>query len=513
MSVQQEKRQRRRRRQIQARNRSIASVAKRKGSVCQQLANSEGNRRRLYPGLNLPGDIWSHIHSLMPLRDAARAACISRAFRSFWHHYPNLIFTARGWGFTKKVDCILKNHSGIGIKSLRFESGVFYDAVASSQLDSWLQIAVTPSIEELTLRILFYSTNYSDSKYDEYNFPCSLLSDGRGSSIRHLCLSNCALHPTINLDLRNLTRLHLAFVHITGDELGCLLSNSYALERLELAYCYGIICVKIPCLLQRLSHLEVSECEMLQVIENKAPNLCSFRVKANHVQLLLCESLQMKSLFLCYPIALFYARAELPSYVPNLEALTVGSSHEMLDTPMLPSKLLHLKCLTISLTGAITSSPAYDYLSLVYFLDACPSLGTFVLDVSWERMGHVSVFEDSSQLRQMLKHHRHDHLQSVKITGFCSAKSLIELTRYVLDNTTALKYLTLDTTRGGYSCSTGEYNKCFHMGEYNKCVPMGKGMITEANRAVLAIETHIEQKVPSTTKLTVVKPCSRCHII
>ncbi|EEE70013.1 hypothetical protein OsJ_29941 [Oryza sativa Japonica Group] len=441
MSVQQE------RRHIQAR------MAKRKGSVCLQLANSEGGKIMGYSGLNLPEDIWSHIHSLMPLRDAARAACVSRAFRSFWRYHPNLIFRIEtpDLNFIKKVDCILKNHSGIGIKSLRFESGIFYNASTSYYLDSWLQIAVTPLIEELTLGILSYNTNYFDSKYDdEYNFPCSLLSDGRGSSMRHLYLSRCSFHPTINLELRNLTRLHLAFVHITGNELGCVLSNSYALERLELNYCYGIICVKIPCLLQRLSHLEVFECRMLQVIENSAPNLGSFHFGINHVQLLLGESLQMKSLSMCYPGAVYYACAELPSNVPNLETLTIGSPHE----------------------------------------------------VSQERMGHVSIFGDSLQLRQMPEHHRHGNLQSVKITGFCSAKSLIELTCYILDNTTSLKCLTLDTTRGVSSCSTGEHKKCF---------PIGK-MLTEANRAVLAIETFIERKVPSTVKLAVTKPCSRCHV-
>jgi hypothetical protein len=57
--------------------------------------------------------------------------------------------------------------------------------------------------------------------------------------------------------------------------------------------------------------------------------------------------------------------------------------HEV-DTPMLPTKFLYLKHLTISL---ITSSgpdfsPSYDYLSLVSFLDASPSLETFILEVT-----------------------------------------------------------------------------------------------------------------------------------
>jgi hypothetical protein len=68
---------------------------------------------------------------------------------------------------------------------------------------------------------------------------------------------------------------------------------------------------------------------MLQVIENSAPNLGSFHFGINHVQLLLGESLQMKSLSMCYPGAVYYACAELPSNVPNLETLTIGSPHEV----------------------------------------------------------------------------------------------------------------------------------------------------------------------------------------
>jgi hypothetical protein len=50
----------------------------------------------------------------------------------------------------------------------------------------------------------------------------------------------------------------------------------------------------------------------------------------------------------------------------------------MVDTPMLHSKYLHLRNLSIAL-NAVAS---YDFFSLVSFFDACPSLENFVLDVS-----------------------------------------------------------------------------------------------------------------------------------
>uniref|UniRef100_A0A0E0IM40 Uncharacterized protein n=2 Tax=Oryza nivara TaxID=4536 RepID=A0A0E0IM40_ORYNI len=459
MSARQERHRRRRRRQLRPRN-------------------SEGAKRTRYSVPSLPEEIWCHIHSLMSFKDAARAACVSRAFRHSWRCHPNLIccIGILGSDFINKFDRIMKNHSGIGIKSVKFQYNSFYNTRRSTSIshhfDSWHQIAITPWIEELTISLSLSSFNM------EYSFPCSLLADGRASSMRHLYLGNCGFHPTINLDLRNLTRLHLINVHITGDELGCLLSNSHCLEQLELMYCNGIICLKIPSLLQCLSHLEVFDCRILQVVENKAPNLCSFDFGGRQVQLLLGESLRMKRLSLHYPDAMYYAHAKLPSNAPNLETLALEcSTDKMVDTPILPSKFFHLKCLTIDHT-IISSSPAYNYLYLVYFLDACPSLETFLLGISQNHMEHDSIIGDSSHMRQM-PGHRHDNLRSVEITGFYSAKSLIELTCYILDNTVALKYLTLDTTRGFFSCSTGEHDRCF---------PMDKIMITEANRAVLAIQ-------------------------
>ena len=53
-----------------------------------------------------------------------------------------------------------------------------------------------------------------------------------------------------------------------------------------------------------------------------------------------------------------------------------------INTPMVTDKFLNLKCLRIYLSGDEVSPPAYDYLSLVSFLDASPSLETFILSVS-----------------------------------------------------------------------------------------------------------------------------------
>ncbi|CAL4904610.1 unnamed protein product [Urochloa decumbens] len=430
------------------------------GLITLQDDPTEGDEVEMHSGPSLPEDILCHIHSFMPMRDAARAACVSHAFLRSWRCHSNLNFSketlglnenacgkdAPGRVFYSKVDHILKKHSGIGLKKLKILIDSDYSAKDSRYLNSWLRIAVAPGIEELTLILVPFGA--------KYNFPCSLLSDGSGDSIQYLHLARCSFRPTATLGgLRSLTRLHLCLVRITGDELVCFLTHSPALERLELRSCDKIVCLKVPRLLQRLNYLEVSGCAKLKVIENEAPNVSSFAFGGgNSVQLSLGETLQMKSLSMSRCGSIFYARAELPSSMPNLEALTVHSHTEV-----------------------------------------------------WQRyMKNVSVFADPADLRQMrgLQHHK---LRSVSITGFSSAKSLVELTRHILESITSLECLTLETPQSSLRCS----DRCNKSG---KCSPLAEDLLMEGRRAVLAIRRFIEPKVPSTVKLRVLEPCG-CHAV
>jgi hypothetical protein len=136
----------------------------------------------------------------MPMREAARAACVSHAFLRSWRCHPNLVFSkdtiglkrsSRGENFHHKIDRILKDHSGISLKSFKLDYAGTCGFDGTSDLDSWLQIALKPGIEELTLSL-------SETRR-EYNFPCSLLSDGVQNSLRYIDLRICAFHPTSEL--------------------------------------------------------------------------------------------------------------------------------------------------------------------------------------------------------------------------------------------------------------------------------------------------------------------------
>uniref|UniRef100_A0A0E0PT94 F-box domain-containing protein n=1 Tax=Oryza rufipogon TaxID=4529 RepID=A0A0E0PT94_ORYRU len=304
------------------------------GSPCQQDGDSQGAADIEIP--SLPEDIWRLIHSLMPMRDAARAACVSRSFLSSWRCHPNLNFSSEAFGLNKnacgkeelaglfysKVDHILKRHSGIGVKKLKIQIYSDYSGKGSSYLNNWLQISVKPGIEELIISLTQFQA--------KYNFPCSLLSNGSGDSIQYLHLSNCSFHPTVTLSgLRSLMRLYLCCVRITENELGCLLSHSLALEQLEIRYCDRIVCLKVPCLLQRLISLKVFGCDKLKLIENEAPNVSIFAFQGDKTELKLGETLQIKSLCMVRSGYVYHARAELPSIMPNLESLAIKSRKEV----------------------------------------------------------------------------------------------------------------------------------------------------------------------------------------
>ncbi|XP_052155912.1 uncharacterized protein LOC127773776 isoform X2 [Oryza glaberrima] len=423
---------------------------------------------------------------------------LPESFLRSWRCLPNLTLNQMslcwipyGQTFSCKVDNILRNHSAIGLKTLTLNLND--DHATFPYVNSWLQVAFTAGIEELTLRL-----------HEKYNFPCSLLSDGVRKSIRYLELKFCAFHPTVEVGpLRSLTTLYLNSVRITGDELECLLSNSLALERLQLIDIKDIVILKIPCL-QQLNSLGVMLCQGLEVIECKAPNLSRVNVDKAKIKFSPGEALQMKDLTLRRANCACHARVELPSIMPNLQRLLLRSLNEVVNTPMLPSKFLHLKHLTISMISGSAFSPSYDYFSLVSFLDASPSLETLFLDVSQGRMEHESVFGggSSAHLRQFPELHRHDRLKSVEIMGFSSAKGLVELTCCIVKKAVSLERLVLNTLRHN-SCCSKEYIPPYS--------PFNKVVLDEAFRAVAAIRSYIQDEVPPEVNLTVVEPCARCY--
>ncbi|XP_044946846.1 uncharacterized protein LOC123395879 isoform X2 [Hordeum vulgare subsp. vulgare] len=455
-------RRRQRRRRIQARDDPVPLLAKRGRSSWQQDDHSEGRKRVKYSIPDLPQKIWRHIISLVPMQDAARAACVSRAFLCCWRCYPNIRFSNSTVGcngvltkaetarkFTSKVNQALKNHSGIGLKTIKLEF-LGHNSSDCSSLDNWLQLAITSEIEELSLLL--------SSKVATYSFPCSLLSDQSGKSIRYLHLSGCVFRPVVRL--------------------GCFRS------------------LMNLCLYHRLTDLQVVGCKALRVVQSKAPNLSSFYFGGKRGQLSHGE--QLKNLTMSHPHALDDAHAMLPTTMPNLETLDI-SLRLKADTPMMHNQFLCIKYLMITVDG-YAFPHINDYIYLVPFLDACPHLESFILQAA-KPIEHESIFRDPSPLRRM-PGHRHDKLKSVTIIGFNSAKSLIELTVHIIENAWSLESLALDTADCSLRCSDDSGTE--------RCSTFCQNTLMEVPRALFAIRRYVEGIVPSAVKLTVLEPCVHC---
>jgi hypothetical protein len=111
---------------------------------------------------------------------------------------------------------------------------------------------------------------------------------------------------------------------------------------------------------------------------------------------------------------------------------------------------------------------------------------------------------DPSTLRQMPDRH-HEKLKNVRITGFCRQRSLVELTRHILESATSLKRLTLTTV-------DGKHRFYGHIND-RKCPTLDKEYIKDLWESIMAVKTYIEGKVPSTVEFRAYGPCSRCHAL
>ncbi|RLN12938.1 hypothetical protein C2845_PM09G22840 [Panicum miliaceum] len=481
-----------------------------KHSTCPKADGIQGAEMR-GSKLILPEDILYYIHALMSMRDAARAAVVSHEFRNSWKFYPRLIFDTETLGidedgcnnnevtcdfdFISIVDHIMQNHSGIGVKTFRLRIEPCRN-VDPSYVDRWLQRAITPGIEEFALQMPWPNKI-------SYNFPSSLLSTERASSMQSFALSDCAFHSAAGVGfLSNLRNVALSSVHITGEELCGFISNSLALERLDLLSCHDIVRLKIPCLLSQLNFLQVEDCVMLEIIESSAPNLSQFNYLGRPIHISLGDPIHLRRIHMSSlddSNMLYSASTKLPSIAPNLQTLLLTSTYEMVNTPMVHGKFIHLKYLEILLIKP-SSSPDYDFCSLDSFLHGSPALETFTLRIELSAIRHDSILgcSDSNSVQpRRLSEHSHDSLKNVMITGFCSAKSMIELTKHILERAHSLERITLDTSRG-------------HDDKSGNCSQMLEEDLVEAQRARLAIGRHLEEHVPSTVCLKVVEPCRMC---
>ncbi|CAN6372203.1 unnamed protein product [Urochloa humidicola] len=370
--------------------------------------------------------------------------------------------------------------------------------MGASYIDKWLRFGLKPGIEELAFEMSILK------KRAEYNFPCSLLSNETGGSLQSLHLTSCAFHPRTTLGCnKSLTSLYLYYVRITGEELGQFVSSCNTLVQLLISRCNDIVCFRVPCVLHHLNHFHVTRCQKLRVIEINAPKLSNFVCGDDLPQISLGAEVKHITMIGSRANAIRYARTKLPAFMPAVERVTVESVSEKVMTPMMPSKFHHLNYLNIYLVDV--QLDRQDYFCLVSFLEASPALETFILRIQTDNaLRYDSVFRDLDKaqlhLRQMPEC-LHHNLKNVMITGFTSAKSLIELTRHIVENALALECLTLDTAISCGRRTSAKTDKCWHMSLEG---------LREAQKGVEAVRRCIEGIVLPSTNFKALEPCSEC---
>jgi len=291
----------------------------------------------------LPEDILCHIHSLLPLPDAARAACVSHRFLHSWRCFPNLTFYQTTFGLNKgtsyereknfidRIDHIIRNHSGVGVKTLILDVSHCGKVITAQHLDIWLQAIIRSGILKIYVEL---PPHYSP----EYNLQCSLLSCA-GSSLQSISLFSCAFHPTLTIGyLKSLKRVCLNHVHSTEEELGCLFSSTVSLGFIELTSYNEITFLNIPSHLQALSTLMVFMCTSLQTIEIYAPNLTKFWFAGPPIEILINNSSQLKYMSMNGTYnsgTIQYAQTKLQSIAPKLQTLSLTSSKEASKSKLL----------------------------------------------------------------------------------------------------------------------------------------------------------------------------------
>ncbi|KAL6601427.1 hypothetical protein ACP70R_044647 [Stipagrostis hirtigluma subsp. patula] len=394
-----------------------------------------------------------------------------------------------------RIDHIIQNHSGIGVKTLKLHVCPCHNVITASHLNIWLQAAVKSGIVDIAV-------GFPLDHRPKFNLSCSLLSCAR-NSLQSISLFSCTFRPTLGIGcFKSLKSVCLIFVQITGEELGCLLSNTISLEELEVSDCDEITFLSIPSHLQHLSILKAFMCKRLHMIQIYAPRLNALFFSGAPVEIFINDPLQLKYMIMhgvFGPGMIQHARTKLLSIAPNLRSLILSSSKEAFNAATLPGKFLHLRHLNIQFCGIAFES--YDYFSLVSFLEACPALETFLLACGYSNERQDTTLKDfnadSSHIRR-IPEFCHANLKKVSISRFCSAKSLIELTCQIIESASSLRSLVLDSTRGFGPGGTCEY--------------MNKEDVIKALSAVEAVKRYIEGKVPSSVKFKVWEPCRHCHI-
>lgn len=158
-----------------------------------------------------------------------------------------------------------------------------------------------------------------------YNFPCQFFDSSNSSYLRDLQLASVNLRPLARFNgFPNLRRLSLVDVDIADEDLENFLSHCKLLEFLEIAYCGMLTAIRATHLLNKLKHLRVGVCDLLEKVEMNCCCLTTLEYIGQMVSLAFAETSSLTNVcikFMAIDAALDYINKGFPSTLPNVEIL------------------------------------------------------------------------------------------------------------------------------------------------------------------------------------------------
>ncbi|MBC2899355.1 hypothetical protein CFC21_112204 [Triticum aestivum] len=407
---------------------------------------------------NLPKDILCSILSRLPIKEAVRTSILLEHWKHLWRCHSNLEFSLRSmfpgprtngpndvrpWKdvFIERVDAVLQQHSGAGVDNIQFQAPC--DDEHGDRIEGWVRFATASKTKQL---ILDFSATHHIEQHP-YKIDLRLLDDSKSSHLQSIKLCSVSLKvPADFKGFRNLKWIFLADTNITDGDLHHLVSNcSGILEFLGIAGCGMLRRLHISHLSNKLKHLQVYDCRLLQAMELNF-GLVKLEYRGPSVLLsppgsLLLADICIKLEGICTN-SLEYMFTKLGHNVPRLEILTLRCREGKMAT--LRGKLhefVHLKHLRLDLTfGCATRTT--DILEFACLLVAAPFLEKLEFHM-WLRCQHERYSVGKGHLRS-LPSQPHSQLRSVDITGFYGEKDQLELALHILRDSVVLESMKID---------------------------------------------------------------------
>uniref|UniRef100_A0A0E0DK44 Uncharacterized protein n=1 Tax=Oryza meridionalis TaxID=40149 RepID=A0A0E0DK44_9ORYZ len=384
-------------------------------------------------------DILSKIVSRLPINEAIRTSVLSRKWRCVWCSHTDLtlnkgtmrkpyVKTLSGYQwrwlrdteFITRVDTVLDQHSGMGVQRMEIKIRAHF-----SQICHGTRIVGEPP----------------------YNLPSQLFSPNYCSYLRCLELTTVSLQlPADFKGFQNLKSLSLVDMNITNEDVQCMLSKCNLLEFLEISYCRTITSIRMLYPLDRLKHLVVNICPILDEIElNCSPT--TLKYTGDMVPLKFASTSRLTNIsFLLFTgqSALSYIVTGFPSTLSRLETLTLLCKElERTIVPERPFKFTYLRNLRLELVFSghenIRNTDVLDY---AYLLKIAPFMETLELSM-WMNCRHQPYHEEDGELRIIDPPHQHAHLRSVRISGFFGHRDQVEVALHILRSSLVLEKMVI----------------------------------------------------------------------